>query len=342
MKENIKIFYSWQSDLSDDTNKRAIRDMLKKAKSKIEHENKDNINIIIDEATRDEIGSPNIPLTIIKKINEADIFTADVSIVNNSSDTRKMPNPNVMYELGYAVGKLGWERVILLSNNCFGDVKDMPFDIDRHRIMTYSICEDVGTVDLKSLIGSSANGLYKQISNILNKNSDKECAEIQKTEEEIKRDKDIKNIEIFLSSIQLEIIDDFIKDTPRIINGDIFFFFEHLDCIASSSSFHMYNKDLYDLFVKFHDAWSTILSYPSCYHDINNATRHVWYNPGDMPLNDDKQKVWDDINEARGVMKGSLNAILRTLRENYVKIDIDGISKKNHQELIEFKKQQVF
>jgi hypothetical protein len=50
MKNTINIFYSWQSDLPDNTNKLAIRDMLQKTKNTIETDR--NINIIIDEAIR--------------------------------------------------------------------------------------------------------------------------------------------------------------------------------------------------------------------------------------------------------------------------------------------------
>jgi nucleoside 2-deoxyribosyltransferase len=341
MPNNIKVFYSWQSDLSDTTNKRVIRNMLIQAKSKIEMENSDDMNIIIDEATRDMVGSQNIPETIIKKITNSDIFVADVSIVNNVSDARKMPNPNVMFELGFAVAKLGWERIILIFNNHYSDLEHVPFDIDRHRIMQYTISDEM-KADVKALIASHSNHLYEQITLILSENPSKQCVEIAKMPEEIKRERDIKNIELFLSCIQLDLIDEFIEETPRIINDDIFFFYEYLASIASSSRFHMYNQELYALFIDFYNAWNTILAYPECYHDNRDATRHIWYNPGDMPLSDDKQKIWDEINKARSAMRGSLNSILHILREEYINIDIALISNSNYAKLQAYKAKQIF
>lgn len=40
-------------------------------------------------------------------------------------------------ELGYAVHKLGWERVICLFNSDYGKISDLPFDLRNRRIITY-------------------------------------------------------------------------------------------------------------------------------------------------------------------------------------------------------------
>ena len=49
----------------------------------------------------------------------------------------QIPNPNVMFELGFAVRSLGWDRVICICNEEYGDVETQPFDISKHRIITY-------------------------------------------------------------------------------------------------------------------------------------------------------------------------------------------------------------
>ncbi|WP_420917155.1 TIR domain-containing protein [Dictyobacter halimunensis] len=96
----------------------------------------------IDEATRDEAGSPNILQTILKKITKADIFICDVSIINaTSKHGRKVPNPNVVFELGYAVSELGRERIILLFNTAYGTHQDLPFDFKPHRATSYHLDE---------------------------------------------------------------------------------------------------------------------------------------------------------------------------------------------------------
>ena len=69
-------------------------------------------------------------ITIYKKIDSADIFVADVTIINPEYTGRKTPNPNVMIELGYAIKALGWQRILLLYNGDYGDVELLAFDIN--------------------------------------------------------------------------------------------------------------------------------------------------------------------------------------------------------------------
>jgi hypothetical protein len=97
--------------LPDNTNKLAIKSMLQKAKNTIETDR--NTNIIIDEAIRNKADNPNISLTILEKIDTADMFISDISTINKTdiNSNRKTPNPNVMYELGYAVARLVWEKL---------------------------------------------------------------------------------------------------------------------------------------------------------------------------------------------------------------------------------------
>ena len=140
--KKIRVFYSWQSDLPKTTNLNAIRKAIKKASDKIESSQMD-LKIIQDEATRDTSGSPHIASTILDKISKSDIFIADITTITNDVATRACPNPNVLFELGYAVAQLGWDRIILLFNQSFGNFpKDIPFDFVQHRISTYSLDEN--------------------------------------------------------------------------------------------------------------------------------------------------------------------------------------------------------
>lgn len=135
-KQSLKVFYAWQSDLPAKFNRTAVKKCLRVASGELEEQlstETRQIEILIDEATRDCPGSPNIPASILEKIQASDVFVADVSIINSESDYKATPNPNVVFELGYAVANLGWERVILLINESHGKVKRLPFDFDRHR-----------------------------------------------------------------------------------------------------------------------------------------------------------------------------------------------------------------
>lgn len=127
---NKAIFYSWQSNLPNKDNRNFIESCLKKG---IKNANQGIlINYSLDKDTLNKFGSPDIPNTILQKIDDAIYFVADISINENGS-----PNANVLLELGYAIAKLGWERIICIFNTKYGEVEDLPFDLKFHRILTY-------------------------------------------------------------------------------------------------------------------------------------------------------------------------------------------------------------
>src|SRR3989344_4824977 len=112
-------FYSWQSDLSNGTNRTLIETALKEAAKAIESDESIDIEPAIDRDTQGAPGSPDIANTIFKKIEGADAFVADISIVMKSRK-RISPNPNVLIELGYALKTLGHEKVIMVFNEAYG------------------------------------------------------------------------------------------------------------------------------------------------------------------------------------------------------------------------------
>jgi hypothetical protein len=122
----LRLFFSWQND--DPARTRRIRTALEAICT--------NLNLTFDEATRDEAGSPEIHRIVLGKIGAADLFVADVDLVVGIGEGcgRKSPNPNVMYELGYAAARLGDDRVLLL---CDGAPSDLPFDIRQRRVSRF-------------------------------------------------------------------------------------------------------------------------------------------------------------------------------------------------------------
>ena len=139
MPKIFRVFYSWQSDSDRTTNKDFILKALEAAALTLGgSESHPDLKVYIDEATRDEAGSPNIPETILKKIAACDAFVCDVTTINPDYAGRRVPNPNAAYELGYAVAMFGWSRVILVFNEAIGKFPDdLPFDFDRHRAKNY-------------------------------------------------------------------------------------------------------------------------------------------------------------------------------------------------------------
>lgn len=135
------IFYSWQSDLPNNTNRSFIESALQAAVSEINTKDNFELEPTVDRDTQGVPGAPNISQSVLEKIKACDAFVADISIVtgDKSVGRRLSPNPNVLIELGYAVALLGWEKIVLVCNTEYGDGEDLPFDIRQHRRISYSL-----------------------------------------------------------------------------------------------------------------------------------------------------------------------------------------------------------
>lgn len=131
------IFFSWQSDLPNKTNRNLIENSIKLALKKINQDSPYSLITEIDRDTKGVLGSPDIVDSILTKIDKCGLFIADISIINSSLNGKRTPNPNVLFELGYAVKCLGWDRVICVFNSDFGNVSELPFDLRNRRILTY-------------------------------------------------------------------------------------------------------------------------------------------------------------------------------------------------------------
>ncbi len=133
------VFYSWQSDLPNPTNRGFIQQALETAVATIANDNSVEVEPVVDRDTQGVAGSPDIASTIFAKITASDVFVADVSIISRPKKGRPTPNPNVLIELGYALRGLGHERIILVFNRSFGKIEDLPFDLRTRRLMVYDM-----------------------------------------------------------------------------------------------------------------------------------------------------------------------------------------------------------
>jgi hypothetical protein len=136
--DRFVIFYSWQSDLPNETNRILIETAMEEAIKSIKADKSIAVEPVIDRDTGGVAGSPDIASTIFEKIHNADGFVADVSIITNRTESRAAPNPNVLIELGFAINQLGWNRIVMVMNDCFGRPEALPFDLRQHLVTTYS------------------------------------------------------------------------------------------------------------------------------------------------------------------------------------------------------------
>ncbi len=157
----FKVFYSWQSDLPNATNRGFIGEALKKACKKIASDPTIEDAPRVDQDTKDLSGAPLIPQAIMEKIDSCQAFVADVSLCYQGPGEKVAPNPNVIYELGYAVARLSWERIILVVNDQFGKVESLPFDLEKRRALVYHAeeGEENRSAAKKGLVEALAKGV---------------------------------------------------------------------------------------------------------------------------------------------------------------------------------------
>ncbi len=163
---HINIFYSWQSDLPNKLNRSFIHECLEQAVKGLSNSGSFHIELRVDKDTQNVEGAPDIVDTIFEKIQNSQIFVADISIINlfTQETGRKVPNPNVLLELGYAAANIGWENVLLIYNLDFGRIEDLPFDLKMRRPITYRLSgESLSNKDVekKNLVRVLSSSIYE-------------------------------------------------------------------------------------------------------------------------------------------------------------------------------------
>lgn len=141
------IFFSWQSDTQTLTGRNLIERALQSAIATVA------ADADVDSAyrelavDRDSVGIPGSPPlvdAIFGKIDKATAFLSDLTYVAERFDGRRMPNPNVLLEHGWALKALSWRRIISVMNAARGHPDDhpLPFDLQHFRRPIFYDCPE--------------------------------------------------------------------------------------------------------------------------------------------------------------------------------------------------------
>lgn len=319
MSEKVKVtlFYSWQSDLPKETNKDVIKNCLIEATLNIKNKFTE-VEFLVDESTRATPGSPNIANTIFGKIEKADIFIADISTINRDTQdsVRKNPNPNVLIELGYAIAKIGWERIILLFNSEFGELtKDVPFDISNQRILDYRI---------KGKDDNNGKGVLKKnlvdaLTLIQDKNPPKSSVLSQQTDEEKKRKNDIKNINRIFNHLPLTIMDEILNEFPNFIRNKNIYFNDGFESVTKSIDFNIYDENIKQKVTTFERLWRESLEKYQYYNQIPEKFEFKLNTMGN-------NQILDELNIIKKQMQIIFHELVDIIRNEWLEIDLDLIS----------------
>jgi len=127
------VFYAWQSDLPNGTNRTFIEHCLEAAIDAANAKRSPPERLVLDKDTQGVSGMPVITEVIFSKIASCAVFVGDISFITSPESARPIPNPNVLIELGYALASISDRRIIGVFNEAYGDTHDLPFDLRSRR-----------------------------------------------------------------------------------------------------------------------------------------------------------------------------------------------------------------
>ena len=138
--------WSWQSDTLGKIGRHFVRDVLGEAigvlrqpdeiEEPSERDRRETLHL--DHDRKDVPGSPDLAPTILRKIEQAAVFVADVTLVGEVTTgadageegrPKRLINSNVAIEYGYALGKLTDEAILMVQNRHFGEREELPFHV---------------------------------------------------------------------------------------------------------------------------------------------------------------------------------------------------------------------
>ena len=132
------IFYSWQSDSPNTCNRGFIRSAIDGAVKQM------GLRVSVEDSPRIEsgmegvAGTPEVASIMFERIKRSAVFIGDMTLVGTipggtGGEPKRVPNPNVLLEMGYAAGVMGWGRIICVMNEAFGHREALPFDVRNRR-----------------------------------------------------------------------------------------------------------------------------------------------------------------------------------------------------------------
>jgi hypothetical protein len=160
------VFYAWQSDLPNRTNRSFIDRCLEVAIERVNATRPPAERLVLDKDTQGVSGMPVVSDVIFKKIAGCAVLVADLSFITPKEAPRAIPNPNVLVELGYALGTIGDRRIVALFNSAFGDPYHLPFDLRNRRFpLSYHASEgapsDTLALEREKLVARLAEALIE-------------------------------------------------------------------------------------------------------------------------------------------------------------------------------------
>lgn len=320
----VRIFFSWQSDVAQDATTRAIRLAVSRAAAAMTA--KYGEQVIPDEATREVPGSPYIPATLAEKIRTSDVFVGDITSISVTEKGKSIPNPNVTFELGLAAAHLGWDRIILLFNEDVAAFSNLPFDFDRHRISKYrlqnskpKLLDGQGAID--KLVAAAVGVILEQ--------KPLRPRELEgKSEAQIKKERDVLNLRWFFRHMSVDMIGIHIRDMPGSLHYFAAVMADGMNEVINNPSFKLYDSALEKNIRALTRDLTNTLAHDRHYRELNNIWVQAFGQRGPYADQEAEQAALMQISKSVRSLARNLDRVLKTIRTNYLDVDLEDLSQK--------------
>jgi hypothetical protein len=164
----VKVFWAWQSDTHGKTGRHFVKSVLEAAIDRLnKHRDIEEPDqgfqsaYQLDHDRKGLRGSPDLAAAILLKIATSDVIVADVTPVgqgvpykaDDGSDHpgKRIMNPNVAIELGYALHSLKTDRILMVLNTHYGTREHVPFDLAaKAGPILYKLAPDASGEEIKA------------------------------------------------------------------------------------------------------------------------------------------------------------------------------------------------
>ena len=312
------VFYSWQADTNKDANKFFLRDVLKLAIKIVNDRNGSEI-VKLDMDTQNRLGFIDINKEILDKIQKCDVFVADITSIGKIGD-KVTPNPNVLLELGYALGRIGEQRIIGFANEYYEKIENYPFDIKTRRPFLYTVTEADVTNGKKKVKADSAK-IAASVSDIIEEMMKLEKPVAFSVDEAVTRERDIIKLKRLMEHIPVKFIHKIIeigKDSLA-VDTDYLTIYYNIEGIVNFAYFKMYDVHLQNLVVQFTNSLSAVYSHGHEFFHVHGTICKL-IRPTDAQQKKFIKEIFD--------LQDSFGALADYVFENYKEIDLEQANEK--------------
>lgn len=236
------------------------------------------------------------------------LLTPD-DLITKNNNTYYQPRPNVIFELGWFISKLGRNNVLLIvkeKTEIFSDLQGVLNEMVFKNSITEIYYKLEQELAAQELVTASEGADLNNIATI-------------------KREKDINNIRKCMSYINIEKFDLFLLQAPKFVLKDIFIFHAAFTDVFESNNTYFHDKRLKKHFRDFYRLWDLCLNYGHFYNTGNNDY-YSFDIPGDLFKDEVSEKCFNMLTRSNIRLSESFKELLNYIRECYPEIDLNQLS----------------